>query len=366
MLSVGAAVVLYLVAVAIVTFTVLPLTGSQAWWVQGMDFPRIHYIAVLVPLIGLLLWLQPVGGVIVAGVLALCLVYHGWRVLPYTPLVKREIVFVPDAAVTGRVSAMASNVLMENDRFADLGAVIDRADPDILFLMETDDRWVSAMEPWLSRYPHVLRHPLGNHYGLVLATRLKVRDMRVRYLTRDDTPTAFAELESEGGRTFRFVGMHPRPPTPGVDTVERDAQLAYAARFARDTDMPVVVMGDFNAVAWSDVSQSFKAVGRYLDPRIGRGPIPSFDANHWIMRFPIDQLYVTQDVAVAGFARGAAFGSDHYPMIADLIFDADLAARHNQPMPPTSPMREAEIKKMVERHAEDLDRIHGAQKALRD
>ncbi|WP_099825504.1 endonuclease/exonuclease/phosphatase family protein [Oceaniglobus indicus] len=258
---------------------------------------------------------------------------------------------------------MAANVLMENDRYADLANEIARADPDVLFLMETDADWSVGLSEQLDRYPTVLRHPKDNHYGLILATRLKVRDMRVRYLTADDTPTAFAELETPDGQVFRFVGMHPQPPVPGVDTEERDAQIAYAARFARDASLPVVVMGDFNAVAWSDVSESFKTVGEYLDPRVGRGPIPSFDATNRLMRFPIDQMYVTEDVAVVQFGRGTPFGSDHFPMLADLSFDADLAARYNRPKPPFSAERERQIRRMVDAHAENLKSVHGAPQA---
>ena len=136
------------------------------------------------------------------------------------------------------------------------------------------------------------------------------------YLTVDDTPSVFAELESPDGSTFRFLGLHPQPPIPGVDSDERDAQILYAARFARKSGVPLVTTGDFNDAAWSDTAQSFKTLGRYLDPRVGRGFFVSFSANSWLLRCPIDQIFATEDVAMVSLHLGPHVGSNHYPVIA--------------------------------------------------
>lgn len=79
---------------------------------------------------------------------------------------------------------------------------------------------------------------------------------------------------------------------------------------------PVVAMGDFNDVAWSRTSETFKEYGKFKDPRVGRGMIPSFDATSWWMRFPIDQLYLTDGLGLVSFGRLDAVGSDHFPMKA--------------------------------------------------
>ena len=136
-----------------------------------------------------------------------------------------------------------------------------RIDPDLLFLMETDANWINGLEPVLEGFDHVIRHPKDNHYGMVFASKIPVKKSRIEYLTVSETPTAFAELETEDGTAFRFVGLHPRPPMPGADTDQRDDQLLYSACFARKSGMPVLIMGDFNAVAWSDFSSEFSDWG---------------------------------------------------------------------------------------------------------
>ncbi len=317
-----------LLAVAtLLAVTVLPITDSKVWWIRTMDFPRLQIVACALVILVLCLWLPGVLRIVAVLITLACGAFQAWYVYPYSPLGKKEIRLAPEAP--DQVTILSSNVLMENEDYTKLHRLIGEVDPDILFLMETDQRWLDAMEPELDKYGTVIREPRENYYGMIFATRLPVTDARVLYLADNETPTLFAEMRGPGGRIFRFVGLHPKPPVPGEDTHERDAQIAYVARFARKSDVPVVIMGDFNDAAWSHLAQRFKRVGQYLDPRLGRGPLPSFDANSWIMRFPIDQLYITADTALVDFSRGPDIGSDHFPMLAKLRLDSDLAARLN-------------------------------------
>jgi endonuclease/exonuclease/phosphatase (EEP) superfamily protein YafD len=324
----------------LVAVTLLPLSGSHAWWVRMWDFPRVQIAVGLALAAGLGLMLSgPLRWAVVA-VAAGCLGYQLWRILPFTPFARREVEFAPGTEA-GDVTLLAVNVLMENEKHDRVRALIERVDPDVLLLMETDARWLEALEPVLARYPTVLRAPRDDCYGMAFATRLEAASARFARLTEEETPSLLAELATRDGAAFRFVGLHPQPPVPGVDTEERDEQILFAARFARQADMPLVVMGDFNDAAWSDTARRFKRYGRYVDPRVGRGIYASFDANHVLIRCAIDQLYLTEDVAVAEFRLGPHVGSDHFPVIARVRVDRALAARLNRPPPPSDPDEEA-------------------------
>ncbi len=252
---------------------------------------------------------------------------------------------------------MSINVLMENENHSAVMERVREFDPDLLFLMETDANWINDLEPILEGFDHVIRHPKDNHYGLVFASKIPVRKSRIEYLTVSETPTAFAELEIEDGTAFRFVGLHPRSPMPGVDTDQRDDQLLYAARFARKSGMPVFIMGDFNAVAWSDFSIEFKQFGQSLDPRIGRGPVPSFDVNSWLMRFPIDQIYVTPDVAVVDFVRVSQSARITFlsspKCVLTLISQKRIIVSWNH----SPKIKKLTIEKRMKRHQKRLDEV---------
>ena len=125
---------------------------------------------------------------------------------------------------------------------------------------------------------------------------------------------------------------------------------ATAPHFAvlSKSGVPLIATGDFNDVAWSDTSQSFKHVGRYLDPRIGRGFFASFDADRPWLRFPIDQFYVTPDVAVVSIERRGYIGSDHFPMAATIRLDARLAADLNTSPPPSAALDRCLARRVLE------------------
>jgi endonuclease/exonuclease/phosphatase (EEP) superfamily protein YafD len=334
--------------------TLLPLSHSPRWWVRATEIPRVQIVALLAVCALAGLWLGTPTALAAALVALAGIVMQAAHILPYTPLVRPDMGAAPQGVGADDVRFLALNVKMENDHHAGIADEIRRADADVVLLMETDRTWQEALAEVLSTYPTVLSRPLGNHYGMIFATRLAVGHAEMVHLTPDDTPTAFAEMRSPGGTLFRFVGLHPRPPVPGEDTEFRDAQILYAARYARKGDTPVIAMGDFNAPAWSRVGRRFKQGGGFLDPRVGRGLVASFDARYRLLRFPIDQLYISGAVAMVDFARGDPVGSDHFPMNAHLRFDADLARRLNRPVQPLPDAEEAEVLRRIGAYRDGL------------
>ena len=313
----------WLATLVVAVVTVLPMFGSSEWWVRMWDFPRIHIIIVAMVTGGLALLAlrkKAVGPVVI---LAAALAVQGAKIYPFTPFAKSEIEFTqPEGGPV--VSALAVNVLQDNRDYAKVIGLIERQKPDVLLLMETDEGWNRALHDTLATYDTVLREPLSNFYGLIFATRLPVETAEVVYPVDDETPAALARLRDRAGRDFLFVGLHPRPPVPGTDTDARDAQIVKASDLVHDAGLPAVVMGDFNDVAWSWTAERYKHHGGFKDPRVGRGILPSFDANHPLLRFPIDQLYVTDGIELVSFDRGPHVGSDHFPITAEIMVAADV------------------------------------------
>jgi endonuclease/exonuclease/phosphatase (EEP) superfamily protein YafD len=343
----------------VLTVTLLPLSRSHLWWVRGWEFPRVQIllVAFLVCVIAVIVG-GPVG-LTVAVLMAACAAYQLYRIAPYLPWVSKDL-DLGDAREDD-LRLMALNVEMENRRFHDVIDVIRREAPDVLFLMETDEAWIEALEPLLEDYDTVLRVPQDDYYGLLFATRLKPRRLGVERLTRDDTPSVFALLEDREGRPFHFVGLHPKPPVPGEDTAERDLQTLYAARFAREKDAPVLVMGDFNDAAWSESARLFKHTGEYLDVRVGRGLYSSFHSRYWWFRCPIDQLFLTEGAVVSRFEMGPDVGSDHFPVIAHVRLDKEEARRLIRRRVTLADDERALLDRDVDAFRAELERIHGGE-----
>ncbi len=317
-------------ALAVVTClaTAISAIHSNLWWIRILDFTRTWMLAaVIVLLVGSALFARTARGLTVAALLVAG-GYHAWRISEYTPIAAAELAL--DAAPDNDAAcftAVGFNVLQHNREYAGTLAMLEREQPDVLLLMETDSLWLAALMPVLASYPHVSQRAMDNTYGMIFASRLKVGDAHFEHPTSANTPTFYATLTTRGRRSFDFVGLHPRPPLPGQGTEKRDANIARAAQRQANDSTPALAMGDFNDVAWSRTTQRFVSEGGYLDPRIGRGLYASFPAKYILFGWPLDQIFVTPAFTVGAVRVLENVGSDHRPLAVRLCLRNQSAER---------------------------------------
>ena len=308
----------FVLAALAATGTTLSLLSSYRWYIRMWDFPRVALM--LIAAVALIIAVPALAGwtrIVVAVAMVLVIGWQGVRIYPYTTLAKTEVA----KAVINRencIKAFSFNVLQTNRDYPRTISLVQREDPDIVLLLETDQLWEDALRPVIDTYPHRFSAPLDNLYGLILLTRLPVEDAEVTWLIDNETPSVFATMKTEAGGRFRYIGLHPRPPAPGQSTKKRDGEIAIAARYAKETKLPVLAMGDFNDVAWSRTSQMFKRIGGYLDPRIGRGLYATFPANLPGLRWPLDHIFMSPDFTLVDMKVLENVGSDHLPVIVEV------------------------------------------------
>ena len=306
-----AAAVLMLVAVLV------SLSNTDAWYVRQVDLVRepMSYIAGVLLLLSLFVkfrWRW-----VTVALFALIIVINLWRIWPYTFLAGTQLAYDDgaQAAAATCFTAMSVNVKVENDRYAQIAEQVERIDPDILFLMETDEEWAAQLEPVLAGYEHVDRHPQPNAFGLVFATRLRVIKTNIVENTHRDTPTLYATVQP-GSRPVEFIGLHPKPPLPSWNTQMRDENIVKAGVQTPDRLPDAMVMGDFNDVPWSRTTTKFRDTGEWRDPRIGRGTYPTFPPSLVAIGWPLDQMMLKGDLELTEFEVLPDNGSDHRALYA--------------------------------------------------
>lgn len=325
-------IVYYLVAfvsVIVIVATLLSLLYNvNVWWIKALDFPRVQILLVgllCLFVIALMTHRWTAGAVgLVAGLVA-SIGLQIYYVYPYTNV---ATTVVPSAGPNkaspeATVSLLIANVYMHNRQAGTLLEIIRQADPDLVLVMETNEWWMTALQPLRRRYAHVQEYPADNSYGMGLYSRYPWTDMQVKFIQHDSVPSFHAKMQLPNGRAFYFHGMHPVPPTyyqkyPDNEG-EKEEALITVGQMVTQHGLPAVVAGDFNDVAWSHTARLFQAEGQLNDTRIGRGLYSSFDATSKIMRWPLDHVYVTKEFEVLDFQRLGAFGSDHFPIYVKLV-----------------------------------------------
>lgn len=322
-----------------VAATALSFSRSPHWSVRMWDFPRLQ-LALLAALSGAAYGVFFFDGSALEwlffAALVACLVYQGRKVFPYTPLARVQVqrsTRPKDDRTCFRL--LISNVLMENEQHERLAQVVRDARPDIALLVEVNDRWARALEPLAAEFPHVIRHPQENYYGLLLLSRFPLVGPRVDFLVQDDIPSVHTGFELPDGTVVLLHGLHPRPPEPvrDQDSTPRDAELVVVGRAIGESDEePTVVAGDLNDVAWSRSSELFLRLSALLDPRVGRGLYNSYNAKNFLFRYPLDHVFHSGHFRLVSLERLPYAGSDHFPMLVELSYEPE-AVRRQQPMP---------------------------------
>lgn len=342
--------------------TALSLVRHPHWIFRIWDFPRgqLAVVAALSALLYLAFFYAGSGAedaMLLAG--AATVIWQAHKIRPYTRVAARQVEDADPAADLREagertIRLLVSNVLMENQAHRRLLELIDQEDPDVVLAVEVDDRWVAALAPLGERYPHQVRHPRDNYYGMVLLSRFPLVAPEVRFLVQPDVPSIHAGVQLPCGVTVQLHGLHPRPPEPLRDmpSAPRDAELVLMGRMiGQKREHPTIVAGDLNDVAWSHTSQLFLRLSGLLDPRVGRGFYNSYDATNPLLRYPLDHVFHSNDFKLVGLERLPAIGSDHFPILIALRYDA--AAPSEQPENGKAPgdEQEAEEKLRAQREA---------------
>ncbi|TRD10648.1 hypothetical protein FGU71_01370 [Erythrobacter insulae] len=309
--------VLFCTAIAAITATIISLVQTDWWVIRALDLvrePALYVFAALAltsAIFGqsLRVWS--------AGLFAIAACINAWCIWPYSRFAAPDLELVGTAGDERCFSALSANVKMENREFAGVIDQLDAYDPDLIFLTETNQAWIDALKPVLSRYPNVSTHPQDDTFGKVFASRLATIDTDFIEQPGEDTPTFYALLKASDTGTVRFTGLHPKAPLPGQNTQERDQSIQRAADKAGTAVTGAIVMGDFNDVPWSRTTSDFRERGEWKDPRIGRGTYPTFPSFLLPIGWPLDQVMVKGDVQVRMLKVLAGSGSDHRALFAE-------------------------------------------------
>lgn len=260
-----------------------------------------------------------------------CLGWQAYRIRPYTRLHRLQVQPARRNQADATLTLFVANVLQDNRDAAALLERIRQADPDLVLTLESNGWWDRQLELLCDRYPHAVRHPLENTYGMHLFSRLTLRDVVVQERLERDIPSIFARVQLRSGIWVDLHCLHPEPPQIGNDTAERDAELLLVAKQVAKDGRPTVVLGDLNDVAWSATTRLFQRLSGMLDPRVGRGLYATFHAQHWFARWPLDHVFHDTCFRLARLEVLPEFGLDHFAVLVSLVYQPDAEDAQEAP-----------------------------------
>ncbi|MEL7834843.1 endonuclease/exonuclease/phosphatase family protein [Fodinibius sp. Rm-B-1B1-1] len=328
--------ILFGLGIFLISATLLPFIPKDNWWIRGFDFPRLQIVILsLMVMAGYLFYSPDINHTdqLLLSILAACTLYQGYMIYPYTIIASPQVEHRNQYNDHSTVSLMCSNVQMTNRNTNKLKKLIKTHDPDILLVIETDECWLNELQEVESSYPHHIKQPQDNQYGMALYSKFELHDSEINFWIEDDIPSIKTRITLFGQNEVILYGLHPRPPfiTGNNTSTERDAELLIVGKKIKDIDTPVIVMGDMNDVAWSKTNNLFQKISGLLDPRIGRGFYNTFHAQYPFVRFSLDHFFHSNHFRLVTFQRLEYIGSDHFPVYIKLSYEQDADIKQEEP-----------------------------------
>lgn len=306
--------------------TLASLTKFDHWWVRGFDFPRLQISFLILAVLFATMVVYPFDEIWQYGVVVLLVssfFYQAIKIFPYTYLAKKQVLSFKGHDPKAVISILVSNVLTTNKKYQKLIDLVNKKKPDIVLTLETDQKWEEALSGMEKDYPHTVKIPKDNLYGMHLYSKLELEDIKIKYIITDEIPSIHGYVKLRNGNRVKIHCLHPKPPSPTEDdtSTKRDAELLFVGRDLRADQESILVFGDLNDVAWSRTTKLFQKISGLLDPRIGRGFFNTFHTGFALFRWPLDHVFHSNDFTLIELKRLPNIGSDHFPMFIKLNFE---------------------------------------------
>ena len=262
-----------------------------------------------------------------------CAVYQSVKLYPYTTFANLE---VEDSTqhINSNLKIFTANLLQDNEKYDFFIDEVKSINADVLLLTEVNNDWLDNLSNNLkSRYAHKIEYPLDNTYGIMLYSKFPLVNPKVKFLVSDSIPSIHTKIKISDSLVIQLYGIHPTPPMPQENSksTNRDSELMQIALLSKNRSLPVIVLGDFNDVAWSRTSRLFHSVSELLDIRIGRGLFNTYNAESWVLRWPLDHIFISEEFRVRDLKKGSDISSDHFPFYTEITFEPEKAKEQKSP-----------------------------------
>ncbi|MGR3810918.1 endonuclease/exonuclease/phosphatase family protein [Jiulongibacter sp. NS-SX5] len=318
--------ILFIIALVLSIGTFVPETGNDFWLIRGQDYFKSFYAVTHLAVLVLLFfveeptWRTYLSVVMVSVSFVYCLV----TIFPFFSISKATIAKREKKSTESNLSIYISNVYQHNTEFDRTLEKIKEYDPDLIFLLETNQAWADAMEPLKATYPHVLEEIRNDTYGLILLSKFPFDQAEVLHRVKPSIPSVEVSFKM-GDTPVTLYGLHPKPPIPGeaLTATKKDRELLRTALAIEASTLDHhIVIGDMNDVAWSSVTRKFKRLTGLKDPRQGRGFYPTFPT--WSpFRIPLDHVFCSPSFELDEFKLAESVGSDHFPVFVKFHLPED-------------------------------------------
>ncbi|HET8861592.1 endonuclease/exonuclease/phosphatase family protein [Marivirga sp.] len=316
-------IVIYSFGGILIFISLLPLIRHDHWTFRIFEFPRVQKWVLNIMILVASILIFPDDAYFSFGFILLLvanLLYLSYQIYPYLPIAQKQMESVAQNK-RPNIKLLIANVYQENRKWGKLIDMVQGEQADVVLLVETDEWWKNkCCDTFGNDYKYQVLENRENTYGMLLFSKLELKNTQIHYWVKDEIPSIETDIQIDN-RFIKLYAIHPEPPVPSQNpkSTARDAEILLVGQKTKADQVPTIVAGDLNDVAWSYTSELFLKISGLLDPRRGRGLFSSFHAKHWYARWPLDHVFCSGHFRLQKIRRMGDIGSDHFPILLQLF-----------------------------------------------
>ena len=209
-----------------------------------------------------------------------------------------------------------SNVLMSNQRYSDVISLVKKEQPDIAVFVEVTTSWAKELSTLSEMFPYSFQQESDN-FGSAIYSKLPLENASLKAFS-SQRKSLLADVQFQG-KVISMMLVHPSVPIKQESFIDRNQQLAAIGEYAAQVKNPLIVVGDFNTTMWSPFYKNMVKTAKLRNARSGFGILPTWPTFMPLVYIPIDHFLVSKEIGVLKIRTGRNVGSDHLPLITDLV-----------------------------------------------
>ena len=214
-------------------------------------------------------------------------------------------------------TVLSLNLLYGEADPAELTALAEQA--DVVVLVETTPAAQARLAAlgWDTRFPYAVGDPRAEGSNTAVFSRFRLSSGTV--LGRSNFTQWSVAVEVPGLGLVRLLAVHPCNPYCGGGRWYTEHEVIRAA-VAAHGDGPLVVAGDFNAVAEQAPMQRLRRLGlRSTTDLAGAGWLPTYPANRRLPPLlPIDDVLVNERLTATAVTAATVARTDHRGLLVSI------------------------------------------------
>ena len=206
------------------------------------------------------------------------------------------------------------NVLKLNSSFDKTIEAALESDADFISFNELSPAWALALESNLcEQYPYYYTQLADNNsFGIAVYSKTPLHEVKVHYWGTQEIPTLTGNVRFVNSQVH-FVAAHTIPPVTKEFYSIRNNHLHAIKDYFAGIEGSKILVGDLNAVSWSEPLIAIRDEHLLKDSR--QSWQPTFPAWFGIAAIPIDHIFYSQDIVCTDFYTVKTTDSDHYGIV---------------------------------------------------